>query len=335
MSADAPHFIGIGAQKAGTTWLYRNLQEHPEVWLPPEKELHYFDEKRIARRSLVGRVFGRTVEGARWRRQLRRHARGALRGTSFAELRWLGRYFLLGWDDGWYASLFAPGHGRSTGEVTPSYAILESEHVAGIRELLPEAKIVFLLRNPIERAWSHAMMEVRNTGASEADRDDFLRHFEEPRSRLRTDYARTIEVWASHYPADQIFVGFLEDIHFHPEELLTRVCRFLGVAPLDRWPNAASRVYGGSGATIPGELAVALAELYRAPLHELASRFGGYASWWRFCAEHLVDERPTGGVPAQLFTSPLWDAWLAGRGNMPPAPQSAPLSELALSQRTA
>jgi hypothetical protein len=91
MSADAPHFIGIGAQKAGTTWLYRNLQEHPEVWLPPEKELHYFDEKRIARRSLVGRAFGRTVEGARWRRQLRRHARGALRGTSFAELRWLGR----------------------------------------------------------------------------------------------------------------------------------------------------------------------------------------------------------------------------------------------------
>jgi len=118
-------------------------------------------------------------------------------------------------------------------------------------------------------------------------------------------------------------------------DLLTRVCRFLGVAPLDRWSNASSRVYGGSGATIPGELAVALAELYRAPLHELASRFGGYASWWRFCAEHLVDERPTGGVPAQLFTSPLWDAWLAERGNMPPAPQSAPLSELALSQRTA
>ena len=89
MSADAPHFIGIGAQKAGTTWLYRNLQEHPEVWLPPEKELHYFDEKRIARRSLVGRACGRTVDGARWRRQLRRHAPGALVGPALRELRGL------------------------------------------------------------------------------------------------------------------------------------------------------------------------------------------------------------------------------------------------------
>ena len=40
-----PDFIGIGAQKAGTTWLHRNLQAHPEIWMPTEKELHYFDEK--------------------------------------------------------------------------------------------------------------------------------------------------------------------------------------------------------------------------------------------------------------------------------------------------
>ena len=38
-----PDFLGIGAQKAGTTWLALNLGVHPQVWLPPIKELHYFD----------------------------------------------------------------------------------------------------------------------------------------------------------------------------------------------------------------------------------------------------------------------------------------------------
>ena len=38
-----PSFVCIGAQKAGTTWLYDNLRPHPEVWLPQVKEIHFFD----------------------------------------------------------------------------------------------------------------------------------------------------------------------------------------------------------------------------------------------------------------------------------------------------
>jgi hypothetical protein len=40
---NTPSFIGIGAQRAGTTWLHECLKEHPEVFLPDEKEVHYFD----------------------------------------------------------------------------------------------------------------------------------------------------------------------------------------------------------------------------------------------------------------------------------------------------
>ena len=40
-----PHFLGIGAQKAGTTWLAENLRCHPEVFLPERKELHWLDHK--------------------------------------------------------------------------------------------------------------------------------------------------------------------------------------------------------------------------------------------------------------------------------------------------
>ena len=161
-----PSFLGIGAQKAGTTWLYQNLKAHPGVALPPEKELHFFDEKRAARGSVLGRILGKTTEAARWRRQFRRHARRVARTASLADVGWLGRYFFGAWDDAWYGSLFAPASDRTTGEVTPSYAVLDSEQVARARQLIPDARIVFLMRNPIERAWSHAMMEVRNRSGS-------------------------------------------------------------------------------------------------------------------------------------------------------------------------
>jgi len=38
-----PEFLCIGAEKAGTTWLYEMLKAHPSVWMPPIKEIHYFD----------------------------------------------------------------------------------------------------------------------------------------------------------------------------------------------------------------------------------------------------------------------------------------------------
>src|SRR3954463_14128656 len=38
-----PDFLCVGAQKAGTGWLYEQLRNHPDFWMPPVKELHYFD----------------------------------------------------------------------------------------------------------------------------------------------------------------------------------------------------------------------------------------------------------------------------------------------------
>ena len=38
-----PHFLCIGSQKAGTSWLFEQIRQHPDIWMPPIKELHYFD----------------------------------------------------------------------------------------------------------------------------------------------------------------------------------------------------------------------------------------------------------------------------------------------------
>ena len=65
-----PDFIGIGAQKAGTTWLHRNLQAHPQIYMP-RKEVHYFDRKIRDRTNPVSRFFGKRDIDVQWRRQVR------------------------------------------------------------------------------------------------------------------------------------------------------------------------------------------------------------------------------------------------------------------------
>ena len=327
-----PDFIGIGAQKAGTTWLYRNLQAHPEVWMPPIKELHYFDEKVALEGGFVPRLRGDRPADKRWRRQVGGRLRRPLREiVSARDLSWDLKYFLKTPGDGWYASLFEPGRGKTTGELTPDYAILGREGVARVHGLMPDAKIVFMMRNPVERPWSVTNMGLRIRGrtAEGMTIKSFRRQVRNRRVRRMTDYLRTLETWGAFYPEDQIFVGFLEDVHFFPEETLRGLCRFLEIDPSVAGGVIREKVHTGSMSTMPLKLAMHLARSYLEDTKLLEERFGGYASFWRFCAEHLAEGSPAESENTQI-TYPFWESELWGRwgGSHKVSPQSGPLSSL-------
>jgi hypothetical protein len=332
-----PDFLCIGAQKAGTTWLYRNLKSHPEVWLPPEKEVHYFD-KRLGEEGVAQGTRRRRSDRRPRRTRLERNVVDGLRNLSPSALGWHVRnsraqlspwavwwrlrYFLGRASDDWYTSLFRPGADRVTGDMTPAYAVLTSERVARVRRLIPTARIIFFMRNPIERSWSHAGMHARQGHVHE--RDEAIRlHFRSATSLLRTNYIRTLETWSVAFPADQIFVGFLEDIRFHPRELLNRLCFFLGLTPIEEWPYLKDRVYSRSEATIPVSFAVELAMIHDELTAELSRRFGGYATWWRYCRDRVVGLEPSGELPFPFYDGPLWADWLA---NNTAEPQSDTLA---------
>jgi hypothetical protein len=326
-----PDFLIIGAQKAGTTWLHRNLQAHPQIWMPKEKELHYFDEKLGADTSLRSKLWGERAMDERWRRQARRQM-GRYQKFSPSDIAWDLRYFLGSWNDDWYASLFTQGGGKTIGETTPDYSVLEREQIAHVREIMPEARIVFLMRNPIERAWSQSLMDVRGRNIDEVPDEEFHRHFESKRSRMFTDYLRTLENWGAFFRQEQIFVGFLEDIHFYPNRLLARLYRFLGVDPSADYRVIRRKIHSRDVETMPTRLAVRLAEAYLDDARALAERFGGYASFWRYGAERLLEDPPAEErIAYPLWESPLWGDWARQEGLSPEPgsrearPQSGPL----------
>jgi hypothetical protein len=242
------------------------------------------------------------------------------------ELGWDARYFLRAPSDEWYLSLFRGARGRLSGEVTPDYSALSAARVRHVHALLPGAKIFFFMRNPLERAWSQAAMFVKRSGKV----GGAMNNLEGDHSRARTDFVRTLRAWRSYYADEQIFVGFLEDIHFRPDELLASVYRFLGVSEIPPQPELHERVHVGTSSAIPAEALTRLLGLYSELIDELDEMFGGHATWWRYCRDRLTAREPTEPFPYPFYATELWDDWIVrqGTGTDVPPLQSGSLADL-------
>jgi hypothetical protein len=332
--ADYPAFLVIGAQKAATTWLHRMLRAHPGVWTPREKELHYFDEKLWNPRvDLRRHLRGDRPEDERWRRQVRHQLRLYRSRPTFAGVGWNMRYFLGRRSDEWYASLFKAGAGRVTGEVTPEYSALSDERVRHIASIMPDVRIILIVRHPVERAWSHAVMERIRKQPQMPSVAEIQEHFTSDASRRLTDYPQMLARWSDAVSPEQVFLAWFEDVHFHPRALLQSVYAFLGLGDPPAWPEGLDApVWKGALEVMPLEHAAFLAEQYAPALDELAGRFGGHADWWRYSARHLAEGADANGeLVYPFYDSPLWPAYALRQGGDPdwvPPLQSAGLADL-------
>jgi len=239
-----PGFICIGAQKAGTTWLWEVLREHPGVWLPPVKELHWFDVRHPPT-ELGGRFTFKHRKG--WRRYT-----PLLRPGAWRDLPWLVRFYhgaLHGNQS--YNSLFRRDSPCLTGEITPAYAILDEDTVASIHSQLPaHCRIVLILREPVDRLWSGLRMHCRKRGVSinslSADEIDALAS--RPDQALRSDYRRTLRNWSRF--GDRLGVFFFEDMLQTPSSFLAQILTFLDLDP--SWnPSGMDKVSNSGGASQP------------------------------------------------------------------------------------
>jgi Sulfotransferase family len=313
-----PDFIGIGAQKAGTTWLHRNLQAHPQIFMP-RKEIHYFDKKINDHSNARTRLFGTRKTDDQWRRQVKHWTlMHLIKKPSLRDLLWDFKYYMFPYNDQWYASVFEPKKGKVAGEITPAYSVLDRDSVVHVHELVPDAKIIFFMRNPIERVWSQTVMSfdrAKKGSAESVSEEQLFQRSERDSMWKLSNYLRTFENWGACYSEARIFVGFLEDIHFFPRELLRSLYGFLGVNPSFDPPLTEKKVHSRSAGSMPTRIAVHLARTYQEEITRLSERFGGYASFWLFCANRLVDDPPEEeNMPYPMFESSLWEEWTSGAG---------------------
>ena len=176
-----PNFLGIGVQRAATTWLYNCFQQHPEIFVPPNsKEICYFS--RFRQKKLQ-----------------------------------------------WYSDHFSGSESYpAVGEITPTY--LHAAAITDIHALLPEAKIIVILREPVRRAYSAYRLFNQSLGATS------FRDACRPETNLvkLSFYADALEELFRHYPSSQVKVVLHDDVREDSEAVLSSLFDFLGVDPLFR-----------------------------------------------------------------------------------------------------
>lgn len=185
-----PSFIGVGAPKCGTTWVYECLEEHPGICMGKPKEIHFFN-----------RYHGTDSEN---------------------------KGFQLEKGMGAYASHFAECPANAViGEFSPKYLFDPDVPELIKRHVGPDVKILIVLRNPIERAFSH------------------YKHFKSKFPEKYTDFETAMEInpdileWSRYekylpaflnaFPRDQVLVKIFDDLESAPEAFMRDIYRFVGV----------------------------------------------------------------------------------------------------------
>ncbi|NND01354.1 MAG: sulfotransferase [Acidimicrobiia bacterium] len=198
---------------------------------------------------------------------------------------------------GWYRAHFPlASPGRHTFESTPYYLFhpLAPERAGG---MLPEARLIAVLRNPIDRAYSHYLLNVAKGHESltfeeaiQAEPDRLAagrQSIDENNSAhqlfsycARGRYADQVERWLSHFPAQQIHFALAEDLYTSPASVLVGVERFLGLSEWlpSEFENWSHRTAASSSQILP-ETRQMLAEHFEEPNRRIAALTGLSIDW--------------------------------------------------------
>jgi len=196
-----PTFIIAGAPKAGTTSLYHYLSEHPEVFMSEPKEVNFFSREEIEAQGLYYPDFkARTLQE--------------------------------------YEALFdRAGSAKAIGEGSVSYLFYPSVPIK-IKETIPNVKIIILLRDPVERAYSHYLMDYR-LGLVDVPFETIVTgNSDHPKQELYYQqyvllgmYYEQVRRYLDVFGSDQVRIYLQDDLKSRPVSVISDLYAFLGVDP--------------------------------------------------------------------------------------------------------
>lgn len=241
--ARLPDFIIGGAMKCGTSTLHQMLGDLPGVFIP-DPEIYFFsiDDVEQHPEFFVG------PDGAWVERDFDRHREAYL---------------------AWYRDFFAAAPPASLiGEDSTSY-LASARCARRIRALLPDVKLVFLLRDPAARTYSHYWHLLR-TGRATEDFEGTLRHAPGTLYQ-RSQYRDQAERYLRTFPREQVKFVLFEELVARPAEVLRDVIGFIGLAQPEMTPSVAHR----NPARVPRSVR---AQIWRNRLFRdrVANRFRGH-----------------------------------------------------------
>jgi hypothetical protein len=248
-----PDFLVIGPQRTGTTWLHAHLRHHPEIMLSEPKETFFFSRLK-------------TPNHPKFRS---------------ADLDWYLAFFREPW---WRRAwknrqcrrrFGVPYVAKLRGEATASYAVVDADVLDEIVVLNPNVRAILMVRDPIQRAWSHAKKDLARSRArrvEEVPQGEMIRFLTDDYQIRCARYRENFENWRSRLKPRHLFVGRFDDIGSRPRQLLLEVMSFLGVESAERFvgDDVTQAVNPTRGEQIPPRYRAMLEDLLGAEREKLA-----------------------------------------------------------------
>lgn len=259
-----PTFLIAGPQRTGSTWIYKQLEDHPQIQMTDPKEVYFFNLLRSPNHP--------------------QHRTDSL--DTYLEYFRISPEELARRDEKSQRLFGRPYEPKARGDATASYAAgITEDRMAEIVRIAPDLKVVVTVRNPIDRAWSHAKLviererghQVADVPAEEIDRIlNWEYHVE------CGMYSRIHDRWTRHLRPGNLFFRPFEDIRDRPRQLLLDVMQFLDIDADVRFLS--KEAMAGANATeapsvVPERHRRLLEDMYREEIETIRSRFGFGLDW--------------------------------------------------------
>ena len=282
-----PDVLGIGAQRSATTWLHTVLQSHPDIWSWGIKEFHQFDwdgtdpESGQFRQTQALAILSKNAI-----------ATGDPARDDAVRMALRHGFPVSGPWENYSASIAAAPPHQLVCDFTPAYATLHADKIAEIIRVMPDVKVIFIMRDPVTRALSGALHHLQRSGVQTPTETELNAACDAAFNVARTDYLQTLGAWEKALPAKQLLVMFHEDLAQNPVQWINQVCDFLQIAPLPTakvHPFAHEQINGvhhhGLSWPMLARVKARLSHRWLPMLIELEPRFGEPVRQWRLAAQ--------------------------------------------------
>ncbi|WP_353497667.1 sulfotransferase domain-containing protein [Vibrio sp. CB1-14] len=225
-------FLSVGAMKAGTTWLYEQLKDHPDIHFTPEKEIHYFANKVGIENQLNHRDRILKLKAI-----LEKTANGNAKFISqnLEDISWYSEYARESEiDNEWYENLFRfNANKKFCADFSNLYCQMGRDGWDNVRKVAKNIKVIYTLRDPLERLWSHYKFHMKWVNREDDALEAGFEHFKELLDKhffwVNAEYANNYKLLQQSLTDDELMILYFEDFRERPVDMLNKVQRFLGI----------------------------------------------------------------------------------------------------------
>ncbi|WP_027958908.1 MULTISPECIES: sulfotransferase domain-containing protein [unclassified Halomonas] len=232
-------FLSVGAMKAGTTWLYEQLKDHPDIYFTPEKEIHYFANKVGIENQLNQRNRILKLKGV-----MEKYAKGNPKYISenIDEITWYANYaHPREVSNEWYKGLFNQNYSkRYSADFSNLYCQMGDDGWENVHKVAKNVKVIYTLRDPISRLWSHYKFHMKWVNREDEALDAGFQNFKELLDKeyfwINAEYAKNYTLLKNNVSKDNLMLLYFEDFRQNPVQKLHDVQTFLGIKAFDIEP---------------------------------------------------------------------------------------------------